>query len=201
MESGECQSGLNENIRKPLAYNSISGTGESTGERLSSDLGFANSTDALKKLRAVPAGEILKILSKDPTLSFDAILDGWIVPKQPAKIFEEGKQARVPVLTGSNADEATVFDHNDVKTVGQYRKYLQQEAGEYADREFQLYPVTSDSEVPAQYLRIQNDSFGYGAYSIARAVAGAQAKVHTFTTSLTWTRTSEHGWAPSTEKN
>jgi para-nitrobenzyl esterase len=183
MESGDCQSDLNQDIRTSLPYNSISGTGESMGERLANDLGIADGPDALRNLRNVSTEQILDAWSKDRELNFGAIVDGWIVPEQPAKIFEEGKQARVCVLVGSNADEATVFGHNDLKTIDQYKSYLRQDTGKFADQEFSAYPVASDSEVPARYLELKNDFFAYGAWSMARAMTriGQKAYLYYFT--------------------
>jgi para-nitrobenzyl esterase len=54
MESGDCQSAFNKDIRTPIPYNSISGTGEQAGERLANDLGVPDGPDALKKLRSIP---------------------------------------------------------------------------------------------------------------------------------------------------
>jgi para-nitrobenzyl esterase len=102
MESGDCQGTFNEDIRIPIRYNEISGIGEGEGERLANDLGVADGRDTLQKLRSIPADEILKAWSKDRKVHFVAIVDGWVVPEQPAKIFAEGKQVLVPVLVGSN---------------------------------------------------------------------------------------------------
>jgi para-nitrobenzyl esterase len=183
MESGECQSTFNEDIRVPIAYNHISDTGESVGERLAHDLGAASGPDTLKKLRSIPVADILNAWSRDPQVHFDAIVDGWVVPDQPATIFAGGRQIRVPVLVGSNADEATVFGNNAVKTVDQHREYLLEDTGKYADQEFRAYPVVSDADVPAQYLQLQNDSFAYGAYSMAQAISrvGQKAYLYSFT--------------------
>jgi para-nitrobenzyl esterase len=180
MQSGECQSSFNQDIRTPIPYNFISGTGEGVGQRLASDLGVADGPDALKKLRAIPADEILKAWGKDPQVHFDAIVDGWIVPEQPVRIFGMGKQMRVPVLVGSNADEATVFGHNDVKTVEQYKDYLRRDARKYFEQELQTYPVNSDADVPARFLQLQSDSFAYGAYSLAQAVTRAGQKAYLY---------------------
>ena len=190
MESGDCQSVLNKDIRTPLPYNLITGTGESAGERLAEDLGVGNGPEALRKLRSISTAEILKAWNKDRQIHFDAIVDGWVLPEQPAKIYAEGKELRIPVLVGSNADEATVFSHNDVKTVDQYKHYLLGDTGKYADQEFQIYPVATDADVPEQYLRLQNDTFAYGAWSMARATTnvGQKAYLYRFTFSETGRR-------------
>jgi para-nitrobenzyl esterase len=184
LESGDCQSVLNEDIREPIAYNSISGTGEGVGARFSKDLGVADGHDALQRLRRIPADELLKVWNRDPQVHFDAIVDGWVIPEQPAKIFAEGKQLRIPVLVGSNADEATVFpDGGNPKTIGEYKDYLRGDTGKYSDDEFRLYPAESDAAVPAQFLRLEDDSFAYGAYSLAESVtrSGQKAYLYYFT--------------------
>jgi len=75
---------------------------------------------------------------------------------QPAKIYMEGKQARIPVIAGSNADEASVFAQSgNMKTVLAYNKYLRAQAGRFWEEEFQAYPARSDAEAPTQFLRFR----------------------------------------------
>jgi para-nitrobenzyl esterase len=184
MESGDCQGVFNKDIRVPITYNEISGTGEGAGKRLADDLGITDGPDTLQNLRNIPAEAILKVWSKDrQQVQFDAIVDGWVVPEQPAKIFAEGKQLRIPVLVGSNANEATVFGHDDLKTVDQYKTYLLGDTGDYSDQEFEAYPAKSDADVPGKFLQLENDSFAYGAYSMARNTtrAGQKAYLYSFT--------------------
>ena len=192
LQSGECQSTLNEDIRQKIPYNQIEGTGEGIGEMLAKDLGISESPDALKELRALPADTILKAWSNDPRVHFDAIVDGWVVPEQPAAIFRKGQQMRVPILIGSNADEATVFGDGGVRTIEQYKKYLDGDTGKYAEQEFAAYPANTDAEVAARYLELQNDSFAYGAYSMALAMAqaGQKAFLYDFTFAETGKRAS-----------
>jgi para-nitrobenzyl esterase len=180
MESGDCQGTFNEEIRTPVRYNEISDTGEIEGQRLAADLRIPDGTDALKKLHSLSADAILKARSQDRKLHFDAIVDGWIVPEQPAKVFSDRREMRIPVLVGSNSDEATVFGHGGPKTVAEYRKYLVADTGRYADEEFQAYPAAADADVPARYLRFEGDTFAYGAYSMAQSVARANQKVYLY---------------------
>jgi len=163
MQSGECQSTLNKDLR----------TEEESGKRLARDLG------SFQKLRSASAADILNAWSGDPRLDFEAIVDGWIVPRQPATIFAEGRQLHVPVLVGSNSDEATVFAHN-VKTVEEYKAFLREDTGEYANKELEAYPVASDADVPARYIELQDDEFEYGAYSLAKAATAAGDKAYLY---------------------
>ena len=166
LESGDCQGTLNKEIRTPIFTNGISGTGEGAGERLAKDLRVADGPNALQKLRSLSVDTVLKVWRGDRQIQFDAIVDGWVVPEQPAKIFAEGKQAHIPVLVGSNADEATVFGPGPA-TVAEYRKYLEADSGVFADQEFRAWPAVSDADVPVQYMKLQSDSFAYGAWSMA----------------------------------
>ena len=181
LESGECQDTLNEDIRSPINYNLIDTTGEASGERLARDLGVgAKGTEAAQQLRKIPASELLRAWKEDPGLHFDAIVDGWVISEQPALIFAQGKQIRVPILVGSNADEATVFGHDSLKTVDAYKRHLQQDTREYSDEEFHLYPASSDAEVPLRAVQLESDEFACGAYSIAQAMAKAGEKAYLY---------------------
>jgi para-nitrobenzyl esterase len=182
LESGEAQSTLNQDIRTPIAYNRISGTGENSGKKLADDLGIAGGPDTLERLRSIPADKVLAAWKQDREVSFGAIVDGWVVPEQPAKIFAQGKQVKIPVLVGSNADEAT-FGLVAPKTVDEYKAYLQRDTGRFADQEFAAYPAGTDAAIPEQFLRYHNDLFSYGAYSLARTTAhwGQNAYLYLFT--------------------
>jgi para-nitrobenzyl esterase len=182
LQSGECQGTLNKEIRMPIFGNGISGTGEGAGGRLAKDLGVADGPNILHKLRSLSADKVLKVWSADRQIQFDAIVDGWVVPEQPAKIFAEGRQAHIPVLVGSNADEATVFGRGPT-TVSAYRKYLEADSGAFADQEFHAWPAALDADVPMQYLQLQSDSFAYGAWSMATSMtrAGEPAYLYLFT--------------------
>jgi para-nitrobenzyl esterase len=183
LESGECQDTLNEDIRSPIAYNLIDTTGEGTGERLAGDLGVSSRSDTLERLRSISAHEILKAWGNDSSLHFDAIVDDWVVPEQPARIFALGRQMRVPMLVGSNADEATVFGPSGVTTLAEYHGRLRQDTGKYSTEEFELYPATSDADVSARFVQLESDEFACGAYSIAQAMtrAGAPSYLYYFT--------------------
>jgi para-nitrobenzyl esterase len=183
LESGEAQSTLNQDIRSPIPYNRISGTGEDSGKKFADDLGISGGHDTLERLRSIPADKVLAAWKQDRQVSFGAIVDGWVVPEQPAKIFAQGKQLKIPILVGSNADETTVFGLVAPKTVDEYKAYLQLDTGRFADKEFADYPAGSDAAIPEQFLKYHNDLFGYGAYSLARTMAqwGQNAYLYLFT--------------------
>jgi len=68
------------------------------------------SSDALAKLRTLGMDEILADQKKMPaTASTSPFVDGTVLTDQPAALFAQGKEARVPYLAGSNSDEATLM--------------------------------------------------------------------------------------------
>ncbi len=181
LESGDCQGTLTTALAKSIPYNFIHGSGEQQGTALSRHFGIASGADELAKLRAIPAGEILQAWIVDPDVIVSAVVDGWVIPEQPAVVFAQGKQAAVPILVGSNADEGTRFVGRDSpSTIEQYKKYLERDTGKFSGEEFAAYPATSDADVPAAYLRLQTEFFGYGAYSMARAVTRSGQKAYLY---------------------
>jgi para-nitrobenzyl esterase len=182
LESGEAQSTLNQDIRSPIPYNRISGTGEDSGKKFADDLGISG-PDTLERLRSIPAEKVLAAWKQDRGVGFGAIIDGWVVPEQPAKIFAQGKQLKIPVLVGSNADEATVFGLVAPKTVNEYKAYLQRDTGRFSDQEFSAYPAESEGAISEQFLKYHNDLFSYGANSLSRTMAhwGQNAYLYLFT--------------------
>jgi hypothetical protein len=69
-----------------------------------------------------------------------------------------------------------------IKTLDQYKKYLQKDTGKRSDQEFAAYLAISDAQVHARWLQLQNDEFAYGSYSMASAVmrAGQRAYLYDF---------------------
>ena len=171
LQSGDCQGVLNEERVRAVHYNQIPGSAEAAGERLAQDLHVANDSDTVAHLRAISAAEILKTWSQDRAIGFSAIVDGWVIPEQPAKAFAAGTEMAIPVLVGSNADEATVFGIGGPASLNEYLGYLRADTGPYSAQELAAYPATTDAQVPGRYLQLQNEDFAYGAYSMAQALA------------------------------
>jgi len=192
LESGVCMDSLYSALSVPQSYFGNHGTGEELGLRLAAALGVANDPGVLAKLRAISARKLL-VASRDLQASdFGVIVDGWAVPSQPVTAFAMRRQTRVPVLVGSNADETTVFgrvsplasQNSHPKTVEQYRRWLENEFGEFAGDVWKVYSAASDGDVPTTFIRMQTDyAFGFGSYRLAQAMteAGQPAYLYYFT--------------------
>ena len=181
MQSGVCLDSLVPDSRQA----------EQNGIRLAKNLGIADSFHSLAELRSLPADRILQAAARDSAIHTDPVIDGWVLPQQPARVFAEGKQARVPVLVGSNAQEVSIFASPLVggksyrpATVAQYKQWLAQQFQGNADKVFQAYPANSDSQVPEAFLELATDyDFGFGSWLLAKdsAHSGQEAYLYCFT--------------------
>ncbi len=147
--------------------------------------GIADDPEALVKLRAKTPDEIQQALEGNRSLNFnsDPTIDGWVLMEQPAITFSEGRQAKIPVLVGSNADEYTTLldDEHDPKTVEQYKSWIKNQFWDNPDRILDAYPVANDKEVRPAFLAPATDyNFGNGAHLVARDTVRAGQKSYLY---------------------
>lgn len=155
---------------------------ETNGMLLAKDLGVQNGPPSLAELRALPADRVLQVAAHDPRVDLEPAVDGWFFPEQPAVIFAQGRQAKVPVLVGSNEDEVSIFASPIVggksyrpKTIAEYRRWLRREFGTLADEVFAEYPADSDKDVAGVFRKMDTDfEFGFGARLLANDTAGIE---------------------------
>jgi para-nitrobenzyl esterase len=184
MESLGCADTISPELKTPSHYEGGVGTAEEIGLRLTRDLGIAESPDALSKLRAKSPKEVMAVSDHDSSVNFDieSVIDGWVLPEQPATIFAQGRQTKVPVIVGSNADEGTTVVEETLHgppTLANYRAFLKSEFvnDAVADEIFRMYPATSDADTRAAFIAFDTDyEFGNSVYVIAKSTAGAGQK-------------------------
>jgi para-nitrobenzyl esterase len=139
---------------------------ERNGERFSAALG----ADSIKALRELPAEKIAAARGNNAA---HFTLDGYVLPREPYDTFAAGRQNDVPILIGSNADEARALLGNatfkaatfiaDVRT--QFAKML-------PDSFFAIYSVNSDAEAYAARAELERDvRFGYDMWTWGRLQA------------------------------
>ena len=124
---------------------------------------FAQSIGAptLAALRAVPADKLLAAQGDAKDTPFDAVIDGYFLTEPPSVTFSSGKAAHVPLLVGSNSQEApgsAVFG-DGAPTVANYRAGLTRVLGDKADAVFALYPARTDADVLPIATALASDDF------------------------------------------
>ncbi len=120
--------------------------------------GRAMGATTAAQLRALPARE-LQMFGRDagtkgvvdasfaPRGNFDnayVVTDGYVMPEGGYECFAGGRQNDVPLLTGTNADEAATM--RKVKSLQTHIEQSRAEFGDMADEFFRLYPAATDEE-------------------------------------------------------
>jgi para-nitrobenzyl esterase len=72
------------------------------------------------------------------------IVDGYAFPTDVATIFAEGKQNDVPLLTGSNANEGSIYAR--ASSAAAYVEQAKKHFGASFDAYIKAYPASSDAE-------------------------------------------------------
>jgi len=146
--------GPGANCRKLKERSGKLESGEAMGERLAGLLGCKDGPDPLAKLRAKTPEEILK--AADPAqglfgkgMKFGPVVDGWVLPDDPRRMWEQGKQHPVPFVAGSNADEGTIFlKQLPIKRVLGYKLVVRTMFRSHAQEILRLFPSENDEDVP-----------------------------------------------------
>ncbi len=146
---------------------------ESVGARIASDLGCDTAADPLAGMRAVSPQQLMDASNVAQGLfgkgiKFGAVVDGWALPRSPRAMWDAGEQYDVPFMTGSNADEGSVFmSQLPVRGLSGYRFLAGIFAGDHADELMRMFPATTDEEAISAVRKV----VGVGVFiTLARAL-------------------------------
>ena len=125
---------------------------------------FAKSIGAptLAELRAMPADKLLAAQNNDNAPSSYAVLDNYFLTEAPAETFAKGHAAHVPLLVGSNSQEApgtAVLGDGAPANIAAYRAGLKRTLGDKADAIFSLYPARTDADVMSMATAVASDDY------------------------------------------
>lgn len=132
-------------------------TAEAQGKAFAEKFGIPS----LAGLRALPASELLADASKPGAYQTRIILDGYLLPQSPQRIFEAGKQARIPLLVGWNSTEIPYLAlmRGQLPNPGNYAGVLKQLYGDQASQALKWFPGSSQSEVIRSATTLASDRF------------------------------------------
>lgn len=160
---------------------------ESMGERLCRKLGCDTEEDPLGALRRVSADDLLDAAAPAVGLygqgdKYRPVVDGWILPDDPGRLFDAGKAHNVPLVIGSNADEGTIFIRQiPIRGKLGYRIFLRTVAGNRAGEVETLFPVESDADIQASLNKLTTAfAFAAPARAIARALDRQKTPVYLY---------------------
>ncbi|WP_213816651.1 carboxylesterase family protein [Glaciihabitans sp. dw_435] len=128
-------------------------TARDAAAALSEALGGAS----LAEMRAMPA-ERIQTAAKSLTTHWWPTIDGAVLPATPAEIYAAGDQNDVPLLLGSNADEASLsllggMDSDPAAYEAEIRDVYREDADTYLD----LYPGDDPDQVLESRVRAETD--------------------------------------------
>jgi para-nitrobenzyl esterase len=126
-----------------------------------------SSGDALKKLRAASAEELLKAQAAE---TVHPIVDGFVLPQSVSEIFAQGRQNDVPLLLGNNADEGrTLAPQAAALKASLFVSGSHTRFGALADQFLKIYPAESDQQaVNSFYAAYRDQAFGWEMRTWAR---------------------------------
>jgi para-nitrobenzyl esterase len=126
-------------------------------------------------------------------------IDGVVIAGQAVDRLESGASPDVPILTGSNADEMSLFTIGQTWDIERYEQTVRSLLPLFADDLLALYPAPTDEEAKLQYIAMTSDIvFICPALSFARATSGGSAPTfsyhftHTLSSGLPATLGSTH---------
>ncbi len=128
---------------------------------------FAKAAGApsLPELRALAADKLLEVGRRQRGMAWP-IVDGWVIPNDQYKLYEEGRFNDTPILVGYNSDEGASFTRTRVPA--EYIAGVRERYGPFADRLLQAYPTAADI-VPKTARDLARDSaFGWHTWVWAR---------------------------------
>jgi para-nitrobenzyl esterase len=147
---------------------------EGNGERF----GVAIEATTAEALRAKPAADVLAAVAKWQPW-FSPTIDGVVLTEPVAATFAAGRQARVPLLAGWNADEARagVLLAAERPTAASFESQTRKRFGPAADGLLKVYAAGSDAEALESAAALASDLFiGYSTWKwieAHRATGGA----------------------------
>jgi para-nitrobenzyl esterase len=118
----------------------------------------AAGVSSIAELRGVDGPRLLEVWLKDRTKRMQPCIDGFVMPEVTSDTFAAGRQARIPLLAGWNADEGAGYvrakpDEYDVEG---FRQYVRSTYGEDPAL-LELYPSSSSPEAFRSAVALAGD--------------------------------------------
>ena len=138
---------------------------ERDGEKYAASLGAAS----LKELRRLPATQ----LTGNAGGIVHPVIEPYVLPLSPYEAFASGQQNDVPLLIGSNADEARAMVDVTHETAATFDSDLEHSFGQLPPALVAAYPHATDEEARQARLGLERDlRFGWDMWAWARLQAG-----------------------------
>ncbi|MFZ0593839.1 MAG: carboxylesterase family protein, partial [Bryobacteraceae bacterium] len=148
-----------------LAPKFLLANAERDGEKYAASLGAAS----LQELRRVPADRLIGNAGG----ICHPVIEPYVLPVSPYEAFASGQQNDVPLLIGSNAEEARAIVDVTHETAATFDGDLRRSVGQLPPALVAAYPHATDVEARQGRLGLERDlRFGWDMWAWARLQAG-----------------------------
>ncbi len=154
------QSGAPLQPRDRVADLSSPGHGTYLEALRAADLLPTESASELEALRALAPADFFdpRVLEAVRNMSFGPIQDGDLLDDQIGARLERGDIARIPMILGSNEDQASVsYDAVAPASVPEYREWLALTFGDWSDDFYGQYSAVTDDHARDAFLALHSD--------------------------------------------
>jgi para-nitrobenzyl esterase len=147
-----------------LAPKYLLANAERDGEKYAISLGATS----LQQLRSLPASK----LAGNADGIVHPVIEPYVLPASPYDVFTAGQQNDVPLLLGSNADEARALTDVSHVTAATFDHDLEHSVGTLPPQLTAAYPHATDTEARQAQLDLERDlRFGWDMWAWARLQA------------------------------
>ena len=147
-----------------LAPKFLLANAERDGEKYAASLG----APSLKQLRLLPAN----LLTGNAGGISHPVIEPYVLPVSPYEAFTLGQQNDVPLLIGSNADEARAMIDVSHETAATFDSDMEHSVGQLPPPLLAAYPHTTDEGAKQARLGLERDlRFGWDMWAWARLQA------------------------------
>jgi para-nitrobenzyl esterase len=137
-----------------LAPKFLLANAERDGDKYAASLG----APSLKELRQLPA----TLLTANSGGIVHAVIEPYVLPLSPYEAFTSGQQNDVPLLSGSNAEEARAMVDVTHETAATFDSDLEHSVGQLPPALVAAYPHATDEEARQAQLGLERDlRFGW----------------------------------------
>ena len=148
-----------------LAPKYLLANAEQDGEKYAASLGAAS----LKDLRRLPAAQ----LTGNAGGIVHPVIEPYVLPRSPYEAFASGQQNDVPLLIGSNADEARAIVDVTHDTAATFDSDVEHSVGQLPPALLAAYAHATDEQARQAQLGLERDlRFGWDMWAWARLQAG-----------------------------
>jgi para-nitrobenzyl esterase len=146
-----------------LAPSYLLANAERDGERYAATV----HADSLQKLRLLPAADLLG--GDNAGGITHPVIEPDVLPLSPGEAFAAAQQSDVPLLLGSNADEARALTDVSHVRVATFDADVERSFGQLPPAIISAYPHLTDAEAPRARLNLERDlRFGWDMWAWAR---------------------------------